>query len=97
MQTGSENNKKSTSIDSVILQERNRQARVSLNLSRWMLGMSTVISLIGAALLITGKIPEGTATASSGLFSVGYSFQLAKDANDRLERITVELNDEDED
>jgi hypothetical protein len=43
---------------------------------------------------LSGKVPEGAATTSSGMAASIGCFKLAKDANDRLDRITKELIDD---
>jgi hypothetical protein len=41
----------------------------------------------------SSNLPEGTIAAASGAGSTVYCIKLAKDANDRLDRIFEELND----
>jgi Zn-dependent alcohol dehydrogenase len=56
--------------------------------------LSACITLAGAGLVLSGKIPEGTAAATSGLVTTGLAASvnwLAKDANDRLDKILPEL------
>lgn len=89
------NNKLSTNPDSalemIIVKERLRQSRYSFNAALAAAVLSICISIVGAELLLSGKVPEGTVTTSSGMaVSVG-CFKLAKDANDRLDRMTKEL------
>ena len=90
-------NKLSTNAHSeleMIIVERLRQARYSFNAALPATVISTFISLLGAALLLSGKVPEGAVTTSSGMaLSVG-CLKLAKDANDRLDRIAKELIDD---
>jgi uncharacterized membrane protein YczE len=76
-----------------IIHERIRQASISFNLSVFAATASMVVSLTGAGLLLSGNLPEGTLTAASGAGSTVYCFKLAKDANDRLDRIFEELAD----
>lgn len=75
-------------LESSIADERLRQARHSFNLALIATAMSTFISLIGAGLLLTGKASEGAVTAASGMVASVRCVQLAKDANDRLDRIS---------
>ena len=82
-------------IELSIAQERLRQAHHSFNLALIATTMSFCISLVGAGLLLSGKVPEGTIAAAGGLASSVRCIQLAKDTNDRLDKILVELNDED--
>jgi len=90
-------NKLSTNAHSaleMIIVERLRQARYSFNTALPLTVVSTCISLVGAALLLSGNVPGGAVTTSSGMaLSVGF-LKLAKDANDRLDRITKELIDD---
>ena len=92
------NNKLSTNPDSalemIIVKERLRQSHYSFNAALAAAVLSSCISIVGAALLLSGKVPEGAVTTSSGMaVSVG-CFKLAKDANDRLDRMTKELIDD---
>jgi hypothetical protein len=76
-----------------IIQERIRQASLSFNLSLIATATSAVVSLTGAGVLLSGNLPEGVLTAASGAGSTVYCIKLAKDSNDRLDRIFEELND----
>ncbi len=78
-----------------IAQERLRQARYSFNMSIIATTISFGISLVGAGLLLSNKVPQGTATAAGGMVSSALCVQLAKDANDRLDKILAELKDDD--
>lgn len=84
-----------STIELSIAQERLRQAHHSFNLALIATTVSFCISLVGAGLLLSGKVPEGTITAGGGLASSVRCIQLAKDTNDRLDKILVELEDED--
>lgn len=80
-----------------IVQERLRQARYSFNLALISTALSACISLVGAGLLLSSKVPEGTVTAVGGMAASVRCLQLAKDANDRLDNnISAELKNEDE-
>ncbi|HEY9876854.1 MAG TPA: hypothetical protein V6D29_00300 [Leptolyngbyaceae cyanobacterium] len=79
-----------------IAQERLRQAHLSFNLAFVATATSVSVGLIGAGLLLSGKVPEGTVTATGGLVSSIRCVQLAKDANDRLDKVLVDLQDENE-
>lgn len=70
-----------------IIKERVRQARQSFNLALVATTMSTFIGLVGAGLLLTGRANEGAVTAASGMIASVRCAQLAKDANDRLDKI----------
>lgn len=86
----------STSIIELnIAQERLRQARYSFNLALVTTTACFFISLVGAGLLLSSKVPEGTVIAAGGLVSSIRCIQLAKDTNDRLDKILPELNDKD--
>jgi hypothetical protein len=78
-------------IERIILQERLRQARYSFNLALIATGVSACVGLFGAGLLLSGKLPEGTVTAASGVASSAYCVWFAKDANDRLDKIAGEF------
>jgi hypothetical protein len=51
------------------------------------------VSLFGAGLLLSGYLSEGTLAAVSGAVPTVYCVRLARDANDRVNRIFEELND----
>ncbi|MBD2774781.1 TRADD-N-associated membrane domain-containing protein [Iningainema tapete] len=77
-----------------IAQERLRQAGHSFNLSLIATAVSAVITLTGAGLLLSNQRSEGVVTAASGLTASVRFIQMAKDANNRLDKILAELNDE---
>lgn len=81
-------------IELYIAHERLRQAKYSFNLALIATALSACISLVGAGLLLSGKVPEGTVTAAGGMAASVRCIQLAKDANDRLDKILPELKDE---
>jgi hypothetical protein len=76
-----------------IAMERLRQARYSFNLALITTAISACVGLVGAGLLLSDKLPEGTVTAAGGLASSACCIRFAKDANDRLDKILQELND----
>jgi hypothetical protein len=76
-----------------IAEERLFQASFSFRLAFFTTAASAVVSLTGAGLLLSGNLPEGAIAAASGAGSTVYCIKLAKDANDRLDRIFKELND----
>ncbi|WP_071192664.1 hypothetical protein [Trichormus sp. NMC-1] len=85
-------NKPDLSVRSAIVQERLRQARYSFNLALSVAALSCGITFVGAGLLLANKAPEGAFTAVAGLVgSIGY-IQIAKDANDRLDKTLAELD-----
>ena len=82
-------------LEFIITQERIRQARYSFNLALIATTISACISLVGAGVILSNKVPEGTVTAAGGLASSVRCIQLAKDANDRLDKVLEELKNED--
>ncbi|MEM7715325.1 MAG: hypothetical protein AAF349_17395 [Cyanobacteria bacterium P01_A01_bin.68] len=72
-----------------IAQERLRQSRYSFNLAIIATAVSFFISLVGAGILLSNKVPQGTVVAAVGLVSGVRCTQLARDANDRLDKILV--------
>lgn len=86
------NSKSALKLD--IADECLRQARYSFNLALVATAASVCISLVGSGLLLTGKVPEGAVTATGGMAASVRCIQLAKDTNDRLDRILAELKDE---
>lgn len=70
-----------------IIKERVRQARYSFNLALVATAVSAFIGLVGAGLLLTEKANEGAVTAAGGMAASVRCAQLAKEANDRLDRI----------
>lgn len=81
------------SLENVVLQERVRQAKYSFNLALIATAISACVGLVGAGLLLSGKLPEGSVTAAGGLVSSTCCIRFAKDANDRLDKILKELSD----
>ena len=84
------NSQPHSNIELSIAQERLRQARYSFNVAMIAVTFSFCISLTGAGLLLSGKVPEGTITSTGGLASGVQCIQFAKDANDRLDKILAE-------
>ncbi|TBR56409.1 hypothetical protein B4U84_30065 [Westiellopsis prolifica IICB1] len=83
-----------STIELSIAQERLRQARYSFNLALIATALSACISLVGAGLLLSGKVPEGTVTAAGGMAASVRCIQFAKDTNDRLDKVLAELKDQ---
>jgi uncharacterized membrane protein YczE len=81
-----------STIELSIANERLRQARYSFNMALSATTASFLISLIGAGLLLSNKISEGTVIAAVGLVSSVQCIQFAKDANRRLDKIFTELS-----
>lgn len=80
-----------STIELSIANERLRQARYSFNMALSATTASFLISLIGAGLLLSNKISEGTVIAAVGLVSSVQCIQFAKDTNRRLDKIFTEL------
>jgi len=83
-----------SAIELSIAGERLRQARYSFNLALFATAASVCTLLVGSGLLLSGKVPEGVVTATGGMAASVRCIQLAKDSNDRLDRILTELKDE---
>ena len=79
-----------STIEFGIFKERLRQAHHSFNAALVVALLSTCISLLGAGLILSGKLPEGGVTTSAGIAITFGCFNLAKDANNRLDRIRKE-------
>ncbi|AFY57611.1 hypothetical protein Riv7116_5216 [Rivularia sp. PCC 7116] len=79
-----------SSIELSITQERLRQSRYSFNLAIVATTVTFFISLVGAGIFLSNKVPQGTVITAVGLVSGVRCTQLAKDANDRLDKILVE-------
>lgn len=77
-----------SAIELRIAEERLRQARRSFNLALMVTATSAVIGFAGVVLVFAGKAPEGTITATGGLAASVRCLQLAKDANDRLDKLS---------
>ena len=81
-------------IASRIIQERLRQARLSFNFAFATAAVYFCISLIGAGLLLYNKVPSGAITSAIALVSSVRYFKFAKEANDRLDKILNELEED---
>jgi hypothetical protein len=77
-----------------IIQERLRQARQSFNFALASAGASVLISITGAGLLMSNQTTEAAVTTACGLVSSVGCLQIAKDANNRLDKILAELDEE---
>ncbi|MGE5658864.1 MAG: TRADD-N-associated membrane domain-containing protein [Actinomycetota bacterium] len=84
-----------SAIETKIANERLRQARYSFNAALIASSISACAAVAGASLLLCGKVPEGTAATSGSAAICMGCVRLAKDANDRLDKIAQELMDED--
>ncbi|MDZ7969652.1 MAG: hypothetical protein RM368_32715 [Nostoc sp. DedSLP03] len=83
-----------STIELYIAHERLRQARYSFNLALIATTVSFFIGLIGAGLILSNQVPEGTVAAAGGLATSIRCIQLAKDANDRLDKVLEDIKDE---
>lgn len=82
-----------SSIELSIAQERLRQSRYSFNLAIAATAISFFISLVGAGIFLSNKVPQGTVVAAVGLVSGVRCTKLANDANDRLDKILEEFEE----
>lgn len=71
-----------------------RQARCSFNLSLVIITFGAIISFKGADMLLSGRTTEGAIATVANLLSSVCHMQLAKDANERLEKSATALEDE---
>jgi hypothetical protein len=78
----------SSMLEVYIACERLRQAQLSFNLAFTASTISALVGLIGAGLLLSGQLSEGSATAAIGLTSSVCCSKMTKDANDRLDRLS---------
>ncbi len=82
-------------VEWIVMQERLRQAHLSFNLALIATGICFFITLIGGGLLLLDKVSSGTITSAVGLVSSVGCLKLAKDTNDRLDKILAEPDKED--
>jgi hypothetical protein len=68
--------------------QRLLQARSSFNAARSAVVLSTCITIVGVGLLLSGKVAAAAVVTSSSILASISFFKLAKDGNDRLDRIT---------
>ena len=83
--------------DKIICQERIRQARHGFDAALILTVASSTVTLAGIILLLAGQVSQGSLTTVGGLASNLVSvrcLQLAKDANDRLDKVAKELKDD---
>ncbi|MDY7023858.1 MAG: hypothetical protein SWJ54_21355 [Cyanobacteriota bacterium] len=84
-------------MDKEILKERLRQAKLSFNFALSLTVVSSLTTAVYLGLFLSGQIPEQKSTAAGGLGSGIVSaslFTLTKNANDRLDRLAVEFDDD---
>ena len=91
---------KQSSSDNVILKERVRQARWGFNLSVSFAGISGLITITGFVLLLTGRISPSlygaTAGGAASTLVGGRLIKLSSEANDRLDLMLKEEDEEPE-
>ncbi|BAZ30334.1 hypothetical protein NIES4074_27900 [Cylindrospermum sp. NIES-4074] len=73
-----------------IAKERLRQAHQSFNLAWFTTLLCSMVTVVGALLLLFGNVTGGSVTAATGAVSSICCLKFAKDANDRLDKITKE-------
>jgi hypothetical protein len=83
-----------STIEMMIAKERSRQAHHSFNLAFVTTAACVLISFAGVGLVLQGKASEGTIAATGGLASTAYCLKLSKDANDRLDKVAEDLNND---
>ena len=76
----------------LIVKERLRQARRSFDFALTATALSFGISLVGAGCLLTNKVSEGAVTTAVGLVASVRYMQIAKNANNRLDKIADDLD-----
>ncbi len=74
-------------LELYITSEILRQAQVSFNVALCTSIASAVLGFIGAGLLLSGQLSEGSVAAAVGISSSLCCSKMAKDANDRLEHL----------
>jgi hypothetical protein len=79
------------SIRVAIAQEHLRQARQTFDLFRIAIGLSLSVSVVGCIVVVTGQATEGTVTTATGLASTTLCAQIAKEARDKLDRLSEDL------
>jgi hypothetical protein len=77
-----------------IVNERLRQARWSFDLALICIVLCVSTSVSGLWLLYKGKITEGFAASASGVIPISKCVKFAREANDRLDRLKNEDEDE---
>ncbi len=80
-------------IELNIAKERLRQAQRSFDLAWFTTAACALVGISGVILLITGQPITGGGATAGGLGATVYCLRLAKDANDRLDKVAKDLND----
>jgi hypothetical protein len=84
-------NKPLNPIEIAVVRERLRQARYSFNTALISSTAFAVISLFGATIVLLKTETAGAVVASTGIAGCVSCMRLAKDANDRLDKIIDEV------
>lgn len=82
------NLKQDESIEESIARERIRQARRSFDLALFMTAAFACIGLAGVGLLLIDKNAKGIIPATGGTAISARYLQMARDANDRLDKLS---------
>lgn len=78
----------------LIVQERLRQARRSFDLAIIATSLSFGISVVGAECLLANQASEGAVATAIGLVAGVRCVRIAKDANNRVDRMLAEVDEE---
>ena len=81
-------------IELSIAKERLRQAQRSFDLAWVTTALCAFVGIGGVVLVMTGKTIPGSAATITGVGATVYCLRLAKDANDRLDKVAKDLNDD---
>ncbi|MBW4660304.1 MAG: hypothetical protein KME15_16640 [Drouetiella hepatica Uher 2000/2452] len=77
-----------------VLKVRIRHAEWAFNLAWGMTATSALLGLVGAGLLLANKAQAGAITTAGSTASAVVCRSLAKDANDRLDKLTAQMDDD---
>ncbi len=84
-----------SSHEEVFFQERIRQARLSFTLAFLSTIAGVLVTLFGPVLMYLGYLPTGAVTTGGGIAVSTLSGKLAKDANDRLDKLAEGMREDD--
>jgi hypothetical protein len=82
-------------IELRIAHERLRQARRSFDLAWFTTAACAVVGIGGVMLMMAGQPITGGAATAGGVGTTVYCLRLAKDANDRLDKVAKDLKEDD--
>jgi hypothetical protein len=74
-------------IKQAIAEELLRQTRYAFNSALIFSSLFATIGVIGAVMLLMGRLPEGAVMATTGAAATTECIRLAKDVNDRLDEL----------